>query len=165
MDSDYYTSSDGGESRWLELDDGSEFVTEVHEESFTFLWSSDLRAGEWLDRVWPMLPEAPGTAVLLGAMEQNPIQVAVKSLSDHFAEVEDALQFMRLDYEDRVLSWQTQTERFGETALLAGVLDKDYVVDCLMRTGAGLVAETARDLVLESMPLLERFPFGRLEGR
>jgi hypothetical protein len=160
----------GGLSSLIQLDD-EELQVEIHRDSFSLLWSTDLLADSVIRNILPMLPGVPlevEVAYVDGlAVEREPA-AAMRAI----ARGEDARQvaYLRLQYEDRVVSWEQRrvdligSSRWfvaGQVGFVADQLDAAYIESMIVRTASRRLAPIAPHLasrVAKVVGLAERFP-------
>jgi hypothetical protein len=157
-----YTGS-GGRSRVIRLPGSDQLTVELHPDSFTLLWSSFVDASRWATSVPLLAPARPGTAIVFAQEDAEPRAMPSYALAPEIATAAEAPVFVRLDYDDRVLTWEPKHEdTFGAVAVLTNVVDTHYFQRCLKLTGTPAIAAAASALVREAWSLVERFPAGQL---
>jgi len=156
---------------------------ETHAESLSVLWSTRRPPWRLLRLISSELPAeaellmvtATGRRSWLGPRK-------VKALVRLLSQVRAEMVFLRLDFPDRVMTWESQGRRRrvtskrvgprsvrgeippyaqhqrGELGLLALGLDAPYVSALVRRTGTARVAQSADDLVAEARAVTERYP-------
>jgi hypothetical protein len=162
---DYQAS--GGQSRLFGLDGGEQFLVEAHSDSFTLLWSTPLSVALWLDEMRPILPDRDGRVLVVTDGHADPKPFRSEDWIRTIAAKGDAVDFVRIRFPDRMVSWEGRPEDDGvggyhEAALLATRLDFEYLAECVRKTGSRDVRARSLELIRESVELLARFPVASL---
>lgn len=162
---DYRAS--GGQSRLVELDRGERFVIEAHPDSYTLLWSTPLSVAMWLREMRPILPGRGGRVLVVTDGHADPRPFRSEDWVRQIADKGDAIDFVRIRFPDRMVSWECRLEsdersHYHEAALLATRLDLEYLADCVRRTGSQEVRAQSLELLREAAELLARFPLASL---
>lgn len=155
----------GGAARVYELSGGDVFVVEPHRDSFTFLWSTALPVTAWLASLSPMLPAGIGQALVIQNHRSEPSRYDPHDLG-HRLEHQIDVAFVRIEYADRVLTWEAPQDAaaettgpvYGEAALVRDVVDRGYIVQCIQATATPQLRQSAYVLLSESMALVSAFP-------
>src|SRR5262245_44080532 len=102
---------------------GSDQLTvELHPDSFTLLWSSLLDAPAWTASLPLLAPAEPGTATVFAEDDEEPRTMPSFALAPEVASSPTPPAFVRLDYADRVLTWEPEHEgTLGAVAVLTNV--------------------------------------------
>jgi elongation factor Tu len=159
----------GGVSRVYEFEGGDLLVVEPHRDSFTFLWSTELPVRAWFRHLSPMLPEAGGSAFVIGDMHAEPLEYPAGNLAAGLGD-RSGVEFVRIEYPDRVLTWEAPQRddaddpawAHGEAAILTDTFDREYIARCIDLTGTPELRRMAEALVSTSASLVSDFTDGRL---
>jgi hypothetical protein len=187
--------ADGRPSLYFESGTRDWMRVETQPESMSVLWSTRLPVQMLIHRVSRMLPAEAEVLLITLAGQHNPIgrrQVASLPREMMRWEREQQLKwgFLRLDFSDRVLTWESQRPRPlkalthrryptsyrdqrrriahpGELGLLATGLDASYVSQLMRSTGTAGIVQSSTSLLSQAAPLAEGYPrvnLGRTEG-
>jgi hypothetical protein len=165
----------GGLSSLIQLDD-EELQVEIHRQSFSLLWSTDLLADSTIRNVRSLLPGVPLEAEIAYvdgmAIDQDPF-----ATMETITRGDDARQiaYVRLQFEDRVVSWEQRRVHLlgssrwfvsGQVGFVADQLDQAYVELMIERTASRRLAPIAAELarrVANTVEAAGRFPLRAFE--
>lgn len=164
----------GGRSLLIRLDDGNEVQVELHLESYAVLWSSQLSASAAWRNLAPLLPGMPREVIAVradGIIVDDDAASALDLITSDNPNDQVGVTFFRLDYEDRVVSWEKCQMNSPDTGLwvevaqlglLAKRFDADYLV-ALMRNTAPRLGVDAPALVRQAADVVRgSFPTAKL---
>lgn len=168
-----YTAS-GGPSLLIQLDNGNEMQIELHEDSYSVLWSTELSVAGVVSCLTPFLPPSPVEALAVddsGAVASDDVAGVMRVIRD----APERLTFVRLEYDDRILTWERRalrslaTERrwvAAEVGLAASQFDEEYLASLLRETASPYLASSATKLAGKATKIVTaRFSVANLHPR
>lgn len=160
----------GGISSLIQLDD-EELQVEIHRESFSLLWSTDLLADSVIRNIQPLLPDVPLEAEV-AYVDGPSIDMEPAAAMEAIARGQDARQvaYLRLQFEDRAVSWEQRRVNLlgsgrwfvaGQVGFVADQLDEAHIKTMIERTASRRLAPIAAYLawrVASTVGFAGRFP-------
>lgn len=166
--SDYEAS--GGTSRIYEVTEDEHLQIEVHPESYSVIWPTELSEEGVSNTLARLLPHTGQRAIV-----HTPGQASHENYDLSGLDVEGFLRvftdrvrepdFVRIDFDDRVLTWEScefPEQRFNEIGFLARQFDPSYLVALINATGTPSVVAVAEEAINASSDIVERFPYAEL---
>lgn len=142
-----YTAS-GGESLLMRLDNGDEVQVEIHVDSYSVLWSSQLSAAATFRNLVPLMPGAPLEAMagdVDGTVTDGDVTAVLAVIASDDAR--RRLAFFRLRYEGRIVTWEQRPLHspdsgrwivVAEVGILLTCLDEGYLAELIRNTAPRL---------------------------
>lgn len=162
--SEYQAS--GGTSRLFEVGKDEQLQIEVHPDSYSVLWSSELSDSELSMRLDALLPRSSRRVVVSARKQEshNIYDISGGGAKEILSKLHDALRsldFVRIDFDDRVLTWEcgdVNHQRPNEVGFLAERFDPSYLTALLTSTATGRVTEIAEEAIYSAADIVSRFP-------
>jgi ribosomal protein L30/L7E len=157
--------SSGGESEYRSYEAGEEAQVELHEHSFSVLWSAVLPAQGFLHYIRPLITDTDGSA-RMSTVDNQPIEC---SLTEGIKKIDadpGRFTFIRLDFADRAITWEAPdlSRSLGQRPYLPGQIgvicrqfEPDWLRRFLVETATPHVAADADDLVEATKRLTSHF--------
>jgi hypothetical protein len=169
---DYLAS--GGHSRALRIDQYESFQVEIHPASYSLLWSTEHTARSVVEHLHSLLPAHPSRVIT--RQPEGISNIANETHSDNRSihDMPSDATFVRLEYADRVLTWEPHAyaEPSGlnyaepaELGFLAEQVDWRYIAQLIRKTATPRIAGSVDELIAYTAALVSDFPAGTLFPR
>ena len=164
----------GGLSALMQLDD-QELQVEIHRQSYSLLWSTELQADAVFRNVEPFLPRVRCETTVVYA---DGLQVDGESVRMLRATLRGTgakqIAYVRLQFDDRAVTWEQRrvsligSDRWfiaGQVGFVADRLDQRYIEAMIERTASYRLAPIAAELARRAADVvagIRRFPIADL---
>jgi hypothetical protein len=162
--SEYQAS--GGTSRVFELNEDEQLKIEVHKDDYAVLWPTEFSDSEVSARLARLLPPncRRGIVHAEDADSHRIYELSGRETREFLDGIHSelgALDFVRIDYDDRVVTWEGRNgngPRPNEIGFLAEQFDPSYLVALVTSTATRRVIEIAQQAIYNAADIVDRFP-------
>jgi hypothetical protein len=162
--SEYQAS--GGTSRVFKMDEDEQLQIEVHKNDYAVLWPTMLSDSDISARLGGLLPQTCRRGIVHVEREDSHRIYELsgqetREFIDGIHSELGPLDFVRIDYDDRVLTWegrQGDGGRSNEIGFLAEQFDPSYLVALVTSTATRPVIGIAEQAIYGAADIVGRFP-------